>query len=44
MPSTNDGAAEFETESIPPEDQGTEDMKELLLNRSKKRFAMDEGE
>ena len=40
MPSTNDGAAQFQTESIPPEDQDTEDMKQLLLERSKKRFQM----
>ena len=44
MPSANDGAAQFETESIPPEDQDTEDMKELLLERSKKRFAIGEGQ
>ena len=40
MPSTNDGAAQFQTESIPPEEQDTEDMKNLLLERSKKRFQM----
>lgn len=39
-PSTNEGTAEFQTESIPPEDQDTEDMKNLLLERSKKRFQM----
>ena len=44
MPSTNDGAAQFQTESIPPEDQDTEDMKNLLLERSKKRFAMGDAE
>lgn len=40
MPSTNDGAAQFQTESISPEDQDTEEMKQLLLERSKKRFQM----
>ena len=44
MPSTNDGAGQFQTESIPPEDQDTEDMKNLLLEKSKKRFAMGDAE
>tara|TARA_R100000734_G_C3317108_1_gene109967 strand:+ start:305 stop:604 length:300 start_codon:yes stop_codon:yes gene_type:complete len=41
MPSTNDGAAQFETISTPPEDQDTEDMKNFLLKQSKKRFQAD---